>query len=122
MRAMSSGRHCWTICRGRRSDGWSMPRPSGTTCPRTVAPWLPPVTKIFSGAISSNGGDGSSPPPAVSSRTGVPPPHPRDLLAHGVADQHCLRSIAILQPLDLVIGGADRLGLARQQPVNAAED
>ena len=32
----------------------------------------PPVTRIFSGAISSNGGNGSSPSRAISSRTGLP--------------------------------------------------
>ena len=71
-RSISSGRHCWTTCSRRRSDGSSMPSPSGTTSPSTVAPWLPPVTRIFSGANSSNGGNGSSPSRAISSRTGLP--------------------------------------------------
>ena len=73
-----------------------------------MAPWLPPVTRIFSGANSSNGGNGSS-------------PSSRDFVADGIADEHRLCAIFGLQPVDLVIGGRDRRGFAGEQAVDAAE-
>ena len=55
-----------------RSDAGSRPSPSGTTLLKTVAPWLPPVTRILNGAYSSKGGNGTSPSCEMASRTGLP--------------------------------------------------
>ena len=90
--SISSGGHRWTTWRRRRNDGSSMPSPEPRAVP--VAPWLPPVTRILSGATSSKAGNGSSPSRAISARTGLP-----------IRDR--LLAISRLQPVDLVIGRAD---------------
>ena len=46
---------------------------------------------------------------------------PLDAVAHRIADQRDLGAIAGLEPLDLGIGGGDRLRLPRQKPVDPPE-
>jgi hypothetical protein len=70
---MSSARHCWTTCSAGAATACSSPSPSGTTLPSTVAPWLPPVIRIFSGATRRSRERQFA--------------QPRDFLAHRIADE-----------------------------------
>ena len=76
-RSMSSGRHCWTTCRRRRSDGSSMPSPSGTT-------------SLEHGRALASAGDEDLQRRDLVERRERQLAEPRDLLAHRIADQHGL--------------------------------
>ena len=73
-----------------------------------LAPWLPPVTRIFERRE------------LVERRKGHLT-EPLDLGAHGIADEHAFVAVPGFQPVDLVISNADRHRIAGKQAIDPAQ-
>ena len=106
-RSISSGRHCWTTCSRWRSDGLEQAEPLGDD--------LAEHARALAAA-----GDQDLERRDIVERRERQFAELGDFVADRIADQHRLVAVARLQPVDLVISGADRLGFAGEQPVDPA--